>query len=184
MKIRICLTKSKKAFAPYSKAIIWYDKVRYGSDLGASHCAGMFFAESWNRALFYHASGKATNFMGEKTFKEKNQIVETYELEVCKATGVKLGQACIDREGTPYAVKQTIGIAIMFAVWAFTLGQVSIENPFADGDKYVNCLEEWGDILVQNTGVEPPVGGLEGISVYTFRNWIRSLPYAKQIEES
>jgi hypothetical protein len=114
--------------------------------------------------------------MGETNFFKHHEIIEEYLLEIDEKAITKIGQICVDREGKPYAIKQTFGIAWTAIVWILT-GR-DIKNPLADGDKETNCIEEWGTILAQALGVEPPEH-LDGLSVKPFRDWIAALPMAK-----
>ena len=178
MELRIGFSKSTKFLPIYSKLIIWWDQVRYNSEIPISHCYGRFKSCAWQRDFIYQASGHATNFMGGEAWAKKNQVVEEYILEVPDEVVVKIGQICVDREGKPYAVKQTIGIMLSGLVWLFAFGKVEIKNPLADGDREVNCLEEWARILAEATGVKIPEN-IDGMSIRPFRDWIASLPMVK-----
>lgn len=179
-KLIIGFSKSIKIFRPYSCAIIFYDKLRYRADKEMSHLYGKFVSMSWDRNFIYQASGHKTNFTTEKNFITQNEIVEEYEIEVSEETLVKIGQIAVDREGKPYAVKQTIGIAYIGLIWILTFGQVSLKNPFSDGDAEVNCIEEWVRILCEALEInEPP--NMDSQSVFPIRNWIKSLPQAKLV---
>jgi hypothetical protein len=178
MGLKIGFSKSRKKVKLFSDLIIFWDRVRHGSNLPISHCYGRFTSASWERDFIYQASGHATNFMGEKNFANRHEVIEEYTLSIPRDVVERIGRVCVDREGKPYAIKQTIGIAISAIIWIITFGKIEIKNPFADGDAETNCIEEWGRILAQELNVEPPQY-LDGISVKPFRDWIAGLPMAR-----
>lgn len=178
MKLIIGFSRSTKWFRPFSVAIIAWDKIRYCSDIEISHMYGRFTSTSWDRDFIYQASGHSTNFTGIKRFESLNKVVEEYEIEISEEAVVRIGQTCVDREGKPYAVKQTLGIVLVGIVWFFT-GE-RIPNPLAHGDDATNCIEEWCKILSEDLGVEAPKD-IESMSVKPVRDWVASLPMAKMI---
>ena len=180
MELRIGFSKSIKDFRPMSRAIIWWDMIRYNSNLGISHCYGKFVKSSWQRDLIYQASGHSTNFMGGVAWSKLNQTIEEYALNISDEAITKIGQTCIDREGKKYGVMQNLGIAISGMVWIATLGKITIDNPFSGGDDETNCIEEWARILSEDLEVELPEK-IDGMSVRPFRDWIAGLPMTRLI---
>ena len=180
MELRIGFSKSTKVFRPVSMAIIWWDKIRYHSELEISHCYGKFVNSSWHRDLIYQASGHSTNFMGGVAWAKHNKTMEEYALDISDEAITKIGQTCIDREGKKYGMMQNIGIAISGLVWIATFGMVTIDNPFSNGDAEVNCIEEWARILSEDLEVELPQK-IDGMSIRPFRDWIANLPMARLI---
>ena len=176
----IGFSKSTKIFRPYSCAIIFYDKLRYKADNEMSHLYGKFVSMSWDRNFIYQAAGARTHFTTERNFLVHNEIVEEYKITLPEKVFVRIGQIAADREGKPYAIKQTLGIALIGFVWILSLGQFKINNPFSDGDAEVNCIEEWVRILSQALEIEEPEN-MDSQSVFPIRNWIKSLPEAKLI---
>jgi hypothetical protein len=179
MELRIGFSKSTKVAAIYSRLIIWWDRYRYGSDVG-SHAYGRFVSASWNRDFIYQAAGKNTHFMGGQAWAKKNEVTEEYVLELPDEVVNRIGQICVDREGKRYAFKQTIGIMIAGLLLILSCGLIQIKNPLADGDHEVNCLEEWARILSQALDVEMPKD-IDSISIKPFRDWIASLPMARLV---
>lgn len=179
MKVRIVFSRSKLKNPFFSKAIIWWDKKKNDSKLPISHISGKWHGKSWDRDFYYQASGSKTNFMGSALFNTEHETIEEYELELTPDIEKLIGQSCVDREGKPYAVKQTIGIALAGIWWLLT--RKEIDNPFGDGDATTNCLEEWGRILALQCKCEYP-GNLDQATPWLFRQWVASLPMAKKVE--
>lgn len=180
MELRIGFSRSTKFLPVYSKLIIWWDQVRYDSEVEISHCYGRFVSASWERDFIYQAAGRSTQFMGGHAWARKNLAVEEYVLDLPCDVATKIGQICVDREGKPYAVKQTIGIMITGVVWLLSAGLIQMKNPLADGDAETNCIEEWAEVLAEALGVEKPKN-IEGIGIRPFRDWIASLPMARLV---
>lgn len=170
-----------KAWKPLSALIIWWDKVRYKSDVRISHGYGRFHSKTWNRDFIYQAAGHRSHFMGATLFDSINVSVEEYELTLPEEVLVKIGQTCVDREGKPYAIKQLCGMVLVGLVWLFTFGRVDMKNPWADGDRATTCIEEWGWILSTELKIEMPLD-LDSTSVKPFRDWVAGLPMAQKIK--
>ena len=170
-----------KKWKPFSALIRWWDRVRYKSDIDVSHCYGRFHSSSWERDFIYQSAGLRSHFMGGHRFQSINECVEEYRIKVSNECLIKIGQVCIDREGKPYAIKQTFGLVIKGLVWLGTCGRKTIRNPFADGDAETNCIEEWGRILSQELNLDLP-SDMDSSSVKPFRDWIRSLDISEQID--
>jgi hypothetical protein len=179
-KLRIGFSISTKKWKPLASLIVWWDRVRFGSTLGASHCYGRFVSASWERDFIYQAAGYATHFMGGSRFAKLNTPIEEYELEVPDEVVTKIGRICVDREGKPYAVKQLVGIILIGLAWLLTFGTWDPKNPFADGDAQTVCLEEWGRILAEALGVEI-MPDLDAASISSFRDWVAKLPQVKLV---
>ena len=181
-KVRVVLTGSLKKPRFFADLIVWWDKHKNKAEKPISHVSFKWTAKSWERDLFYQAQGHATIFSGGTLFYKQHEVIEEYELELTKEVESKIGQACVDREGIPYAVKQTVGIGISGLVYILTCGRHDIENPFADGTETVNCLEEVARILIQEAGATPFPGSLDKATPWEFRQWLREQPFTKEYQ--
>lgn len=180
--LRIVFSRSRKKFGIFAWLIIWWDKKRHNAYLPISHVSGKWFSRSWDAEFIYQATGAGTHFMGGTLFRKKNEIIEEWVLELPSEIEEKIGRACVEREGIPYAKIQTLGIAISAIIWLITFGRFDIKNPFRDGDSETNCLEEWGYLLQEAYGLKFP-GDLEKATPWQFRLWIESLPGAKLVDK-
>lgn len=181
MKLVIGLSRSKKSFRPYSEIIIWWDKLKNKSDLKISHAYGRFYSDSWKRSFIYQAAGIRTHFLSEKLFLTDNIMVEEFELDLPVEVVNQIGKVCVDREGTPYAFKQTLGIVVVGLAWLISMGKANIKNPYADGAAKVNCLEEWVNIICNEMKLKKPENR-ESMTPYEFRKWLITLPFTKKIK--
>jgi hypothetical protein len=179
--VRVVLTGSRKKPRYFADLIVWWDKYRHESKKPLSHVSFKWSAKSWERDLFYQAQGHATIFSGGTLFYKQHEVIEEYELNLPKEVEVKIGQSCVDREGIPYAVKQTVGIGISGLVYILSFRKLDIDNIFADGSSTVNCLEEVARILIQDAGATPFPGSLDKATPWQFRQWLREQPFAKEV---
>lgn len=171
---------SKLKFKPLANAIVWWDKFKYKSNLGASHCYGRFTETEWNMDLIYQATGHGTNFMGEYRFHKLNEIKEEYELDIPNDMVLLIGRECIRREGKKYASKQLLGQAFVNVINFISFGIINFKNPFADGDESTVCLEEMGRLIASMLKINVPLD-LDSTSVSPFRDFIASLPISKRV---
>ena len=127
-----------KKFAILAWIIKKVQKTKY------SHIYLKFNSDSLQRTLIYQASGLEVNFCGDSVFLSKNKIIEEFELYFDNKEHTILLQKCVDLAGTPYGIKELMGIGI---VKAAKLLDKNIKNPFADGDKSFVCSELIGTLL-------------------------------------
>jgi hypothetical protein len=172
---------SKKKFRPLAEAIRWWDKFRYKSTLGASHCYGKFTETEWGMDFIYQATGHGTNFMGQENFNKLNDTKEEYELDLPKDIVLLVGRECIRREGIKYGTRQMVGMVIVNLLTIISFGKINIKNPLADGDDATVCLEEIGTLINKVLKIEVPLD-LDSISITPFRDYIASLPISKKVE--
>ena len=177
-KLVIGFSRTKK-WKPFSALIIWWDKIRYGSNVAISHGYGRFHSNTWSRDFIYQAAGIRSHFMGATLFDSINESVEEYELTLTDEVLVRIGQVCVDREGKPYAIKQVLGQMLVGLVWLVTFSKVDLKNPWSDGDTQTTCIEEWGRILSVELNIDAPFD-LDTVSVKPFRDWIAGLPMARR----
>lgn len=180
MKLRIGFSMSKLKFKPLALSIVWWDKFKYKSTLGASHCYGRFTGTDWGVDFIYQSTGHGTNFMGQDRFNALNETKEEYELELPSETILLIGRECVKREGKKYGVKQLIGLMMINILTIVSFGKLNLKNPFSDGDTSTVCLEEVGRLLAKTLNLEIPLD-LDSISVTPFRNFIASLPNVKKV---
>lgn len=175
----IGFSRSNKSVKILSDLIILMQNIRFKeqSPKPMSHVYGRFVGSAWKRDFIYQSVGGGTNFSAEVAFLKKHIPIEEYILDIPKELEITIGRSCVDREGTVYAYKQNAGIAVMFLVWLVSFGKIIIENPWADGDRTTNCLEEWGLQLAAHLGITPPK--LDNITPWEFRCWLKELPIAK-----
>lgn len=159
---------------PYAEAIMYRDKSNF------SHTYSRFISSSWNTSFIYQSAGHQTHFLGEDWFKQINLIVEEYEIEIPDEVEAKIGRLCVSREGKPYAVKQVLGIALVFLIEIMSLGKIKLHNPWADKDASTTCLEEVCKLLELGLGIKCPLNPDE-ISVKPFHDWLITLPNVKKL---
>lgn len=100
-----------------------------------THAAFKFTSKTWNTSFYYQNTVSKTQFMGEVQFKKNNHIVEVFELKLPKKVEQQLIKICQEREGKPYSF---LGIFGKMLMKIFKLNS----NPFQDGDKTTDCIEE------------------------------------------
>ena len=159
---------------PFAEAIMWMD------ESNISHGFTEFESQRWDVGFIYQNSGHRTNFEGSVYFKTINQIVEKYAVEVSDEVEAKIGKLCVDREGVPYGLLQIFGKGLVCAVFLLSYGYKRIKNPFSDGGKTTDCIEEVGVILSKGLGVEIPLD-MDSTTVKPFRDFVASLPMVKRI---
>lgn len=175
-------SRSNKTIKFASDMIVWWQKIKYamlGKEcMDISHIYGRFVGSSWERDFIYHQQGSGSNFTGEKRFVKEHFVVKELKLNVSREAEIKIGQVCVDREGTPYSFLQNIGIALVGIVWIVTFKKVVIENPFTSS---TNCIEEWVDILCDELQIEKPKG-VDSWLPQDFWEWFETLPCVEPVE--
>ena len=144
--------------------------------MNISHVYGRFSGSSWGCDFIYQQQGSGSHFMGGERFSVLHQVVDEYELLVSKELEIKIGQACVKREGQPYSFMQNIGIGLVGIVWLLTFTKIVIKNPFTSN---TNCLEEWVDILVEHLGIEKPPY-VDSWLPQDFWTWFVNLPVIEE----
>jgi hypothetical protein len=162
-----------KKFKLFAELIMFADMAPF------SHGFVKFKSAAWGTEFIYQSSGHRTNFMGGKSFRSINTIVEEYALQLDDEIEAKVGRLCVEREGRKYPVLQVIGKGIVKLASCFGL---SIKNPFSNGDEMSDCIEECAAILREGLDIKTPLD-MDSVGVTEFRDWIKSLPMAKRIEE-
>lgn len=137
-KIIIGFSRPKSGFQPFSWLIRGVQRTPY------SHTYIKYYNSFADRWTIYQASGTKVNYIGDARFSDIEMICAEFEIEVTTATKKKTIQYAIDRMGTPYGVKQILGIGAVLT--ARTFGK-KIKNPFADGNATMVCSELVTDIL-------------------------------------
>lgn len=127
--ITIVFTKSKKKFAPISKAIMWWTGVNY------SHVARKGKLPFVEKPHYYHAAEGNVHYSYEDNFISKNEIVKEYEIEVSNDIYTELVKTSWEQCGSYYGFMQNIGI---FMVDLLQKVGIRATNPFK---KNVNCSE-------------------------------------------
>lgn len=126
--ITVGFSHSTKKFAPFSKAIRYWDGTPY------SHVYFQFESTVYSLDLVYQASSTMLNFMSKDVFLSFNAVVEEVEIQVTEEQYHLIMGNCIRSAGLKYAVLQIFGMALADI---FKLDY----NPFPDPEKYV--CSEW-----------------------------------------
>ena len=163
-----------KKWKPFAELIQFVDQSN------VSHGYTRFESDRWNASFVYQSSGHRTNFMGGTLFDLINVRVEEYCLEVPDEVEAKIGNLCVTREGKPYALKQVVGKGLVLLVAFMTMRQIKIKNPFPNGDKQTDCIEEQAAILSQGLGINTPLD-MDSVTVKPFRDWLVTIPNIKKI---
>jgi hypothetical protein len=130
------------------KVLSWI--IRFVEHSKFSHAYAMTYSESLERWIVYQASGMAVNFEGSKRFYEHNEPVVEYVFEVPDEIRDQFLRNAIDIIGTPYGIKQLIGIC-----W-IRLGKLfgsKLRNPFRDGAATYVCSELIGSTVEDILGI-------------------------------
>lgn len=109
-----------------------------------SHAYTKTYSDSLERWLIYQASGLEVNFEGKQKFYEKNEAIKEYLFQVDAETKQKFLQKAVDTIGTPYGIKQLIGIGIIR--FGKFIG-IKLKNPFRDGRATYVCSELVGELV-------------------------------------
>lgn len=126
-KIIVGFSRSTKDFAPFSKAIQWWDGVDY------SHTYFQFESQKYDVQMIYQASSTMLNYMSKPVFLLHNEVIREIEIEVTEEQYFKLMKDCMESAGLEYGLLQVFGIMI---AESFSLQY----NPFSDEEKY-HCSE-------------------------------------------
>jgi hypothetical protein len=126
-KIIIGFSRSTKHFAPFSKAIQWWDDTNY------SHVYFQFKSSKYDVDMIYQSSSTMLNYMSKHVFLHHNKVIHEFELEISEEKYDKLMKDCMESAGLEYGLMQVFGIII---AETFCLP----ENPFSDEEKY-HCSE-------------------------------------------
>ena len=158
-----------RTWKPFAKIIQFVDQSNI------SHGYTRFESDRWSASFIYQNSGHRTNFMGGTLFDTLNERVEEYCLEVPDEVEAKIGHLCVSREGKPYAMKQVIGKGIVLIMAFASFRKIKIKNPFPNGDKETDCIEEQAAILSQGLGIQTPLD-MDSVTVKPFRDWLVTIP--------
>jgi len=180
MGLRIGFSRPTGKNKIFADLIMWWDRWRYASDVRMSHGYARFTSATWDRDFIYQAAGHQTHFMGGRLFETINVVIEEYELDLPPEVITRIGQMCVDREGKLYAVKQVCGQMLANMGYLCTFGRWEPENPFADGDAQVNCIEEMAVIIADALGILVPLN-MDSSSVWPFRCWLALLPQVRRV---
>jgi len=127
-KVVVGFSRSTKSFAPFSKAIKWWDNCDY------SHVYFQFESIKYEVDIIYQSSLTMLNYMSKEVFLLHNHIVHEFEVSVTDEQYFILMKNCMKSAGLPYGVAQIIGI--------FIADTINLNhNPFPDPNKYV--CSEW-----------------------------------------
>ena len=111
-----------------------------------SHTFCMFFSESLNRWLVYHATSDGVYFVGLEEFLKHNEIIKQKEVILTETERIMALRFCIDNSGKPYGYTQLLGIGVIKI--AAKINIQIVENPFADGSTTFVCTETMLRMLV------------------------------------
>lgn len=129
-KFYIHFSRSTKKFNHFSKILQWYEGVPI------SHVLIEFDTPHLGQNFVYHSEiGNGVSFMTRKRFDDKNEIMETYEIELPDEEYYKMRNSLLDNCGEHYALMQNIGIFIVDQLRK--LG-CKCSNPWKNGQ---NCSE-------------------------------------------
>lgn len=91
------------------KLFAWTIMKGYGTPY--SHVYVKIHSSKYERDLYYQASGLAVNFMSQIYFKEHNEVVKEFEVEIADDQLNELMKFAIDTCGAPYGIKQVFWMA-------------------------------------------------------------------------
>lgn len=127
--IKIHFTRNRKGKI-FSRAIMWYDNVDF------SHCAIEFDLKKVGVEVIYHSSlDSGVNFYSKELFIEKNEIVDTYVLQLEDEDYNVMMKSLIQSCGVKYALMQNFGIVLVDLIRRLGF---DIKNPWKKG---YNCSE-------------------------------------------
>lgn len=162
----------------FAQLIMWADRHSYKfGEEKISHGYTRFPAPAWETSFIYQNAGHSTHFMGAARFEAINQIVEEYELNVEQDLFDEIGKLCVRREGKPYSLRGVVGKGVVLLLQAFN---ITIRNPFADGQESTDCIEEQAIMLALASAENIP--DLEQLSVKPWRDWVSQLPGIRRIK--
>lgn len=132
-----------------------------------SHSYIRFKSQSWGVDFIYQNIASHTVFMGGERFQSLNNVIEEYEVECDKDTEKKIGILCVQREGKPYGFFQIFGklLVILFRLK---------KNPFSDGDKTTDCIEEVYRILKKALNKEESID-MDSVDLNPYYDFIKSI---------
>lgn len=139
--VYIGFSKPRHWLVPFSWAIRAVERTRY------SHVLLAWSSPVTQVPVIYEASGSSLRFLYRKIFDKKNEIIETYKVDVTRAQYRQLVKWCMTNAGVEYGVKQIIGILLQRI---FRLKK----NPLSEGRKSQVCSELVGAVLEQVFGKE------------------------------
>lgn len=139
-KIIVGFSRPKK-WKPFAAAIM------SGYGINYSHVYVKIRSEKYDRTLIYQASQSVVNFVGSVFFDTDNIVVEEFELDISAEGKIKLMQFAIDKAGTPYGMKEAIGLGYVRICQLFGIKK---KNPFSDGEHTYVCSGLVAQILKEN----------------------------------
>lgn len=116
-----------------------------------SHVYIKTYSNTLERWLIYQASGTAVNFIGQERFYNHNEPIVEYLFQTTDKTKHEFLQLAVDTVGTPYGVKQLVGIGLVRLGKLFGL---RCKNPFRDGKATYVCSELAAELLETLLGVD------------------------------
>jgi hypothetical protein len=110
-----------------------------------SHTYIRYYSKRLDRWLVYHADQADCHFNNFPSFLSENRPVEEYIIPCTQEEKTAIEQMCIDKVGLKYGWWQIAGMALsrISRLWF----DVSVKNPFSDGEKTMVCSEFVGRIL-------------------------------------
>lgn len=138
-------SRPRKGFQPFSWLIRLVDGTPY------SHVYICFHSDAYDRDLVYQASSLQVNFEGWLHFNSTDLTVKQFALPISDETKKRIIQFAIDKAGTPYGIKEIVGIGLVKLASVF--GE-KIKNPFRSGDSTYICSELVSEILEEYLGAD------------------------------
>ena len=143
-----------------------------------SHSYWRFESSTWGLDFIYQNSGLHTNFMTSILFEKINKIIVEYEIEVTEEIYNKIGRLCALREGKNYAVLEIIGKGYVFLIRSFlkifSKKDFKIKNPFSDGDKTTDCIQEASEVLRSGLNIKSNLD-MDSVAIKPWHDFVSCL---------
>jgi len=160
-----------KEFKIFAKLIMWYEESDW------SHAYVKFNAVNIERHLIYQASGRMVNFEGSIHFENHALSIHEYQIDVTDEQYKSVMQFCVDNAGVKYGILSALGAGLV------KLGKklnISIKNPFEDGNRSQFCSELAARVLNQLSLINLDYD-LDDITPKDLKEALDEIPEAKKV---
>jgi hypothetical protein len=138
--LTVGFSKARSKWKFFSTLIRWIEGTTF------SHVFIRWNSQYLERDVIYQASGSAVNFQEGKRFDSINETVYKFDILLSDSTRKKVVQFAMDQAGSPYSLKQLLGLLI--AKVSKLLGFKPL-NPLKDGRSSYICCELVAEILAE-----------------------------------
>lgn len=112
--------------------------IRFFTNSKVSHTYIKIPVPEYNENMVFQASGMTVNYTNYSVFKEKNKVIEEYEIDIDDDTASLAEMMRVMEAGKPYSIKELFGLLWILAMRGFG---VKVNNPFRDGSHSYICVE-------------------------------------------